>query len=45
MQDRLLKDFALKRSSEKWLVAWMLEKTAPKKDEPKKEQAKSDEKK
>ena len=50
MQDRLLKDFALKRTSEKWLVAWMLEKAAPKKeepkkDEPKKEQAKSDEKK
>ena len=50
MQDRLLKDFALKRSSEKWLVAWMLEKAAPKKeeqkkDEQKKEQAKSDEKK
>jgi len=45
MQDRLLKDFALKRSGEKWLVAWALEKAAPKKDEPKKEQAKSDEKK
>ena len=35
MQDRLLKDFALKRSSEKWLVAWALEKAAPKKEEPK----------
>ena len=35
MQDRLLKDFALKRSSEKWLIAWALEKSAPKKEEPK----------
>ena len=36
MQDRLFKDFALKRSSEKWLVAWTLEKAAAKKGDEKK---------
>ncbi len=43
MQDRLLKDFSMKRSSEKWLVAWALEKAAPKKAETKKEDAKTEE--
>ena len=47
MQDRLLKDFELKRSSEKWLIAWSLEKAAPKKEEskpePKKVESKKDE--
>jgi hypothetical protein len=51
MQDRLLKDFTLKRSGEKWLVAWALEKAAAKASEtkktepPKVEEKKAEEKK
>ena len=45
MQDRLLKDFELKRSSEKWLIAWSLEKAAPKKEESKPEPKKAESKK
>jgi len=45
MQDRLLKDFALKRNGEKWLVAWSLEKAAAKTNEPKKEDKKDEPKK
>ena len=32
MQERLQKDFGMKRASEKWLTAWSLEKSAPKKE-------------
>ncbi|MCE9529506.1 MAG: hypothetical protein K8R36_25940 [Planctomycetales bacterium] len=42
MEDRLIKDFGLKRCAEKWLVAWNLEKSAPK-AEPKKSDIKKDE--
>lgn len=50
MEDRLIKEFGLKRSGEKWLVAWNLEKatskkTEAKKDDPKKETPKAEEKK
>jgi len=45
MHERLVKDFGLKRTGEKWLVAWSLEKPAAKKPEPKKEEAKGEEKK
>ncbi|MFN0018906.1 MAG: hypothetical protein ACKVP0_11650 [Pirellulaceae bacterium] len=54
MEDRLVKEFGLKRSAEKWLVAWNLEKPAPraepkkgdlKKSEAKKEEPKVEEKK
>ncbi len=45
MEDRLIKEFGLKRSGEKWLVAWNLEKAAPKKPETKKEAPKAEEKK
>ncbi|HEX5035148.1 MAG TPA: hypothetical protein VFW62_11775, partial [bacterium] len=41
MQDRLVKDFALKRGGEKWMVAWSLEKSVAK-AEPKKEEPKPD---
>lgn len=34
MEDRLIKEFGLKRSAEKWLVAWNLEKATAKKAEP-----------
>jgi hypothetical protein len=37
MEDRLIKEFGLKRSAEKWLVAWNLEKATAKKSEAKKE--------
>ena len=50
MQDRLFKDFTLKRSGEKWLVAWALEKAAQtgetkKTEPPKVEEKKAEEKK
>lgn len=46
MQDRLFKDFTLKRNGEKWLVAWALEKAAPKTGDTKKpEPPKTEEKK
>jgi hypothetical protein len=40
MQDQLLQDFAMKRGSEKWLVAWGLEKAATKKAAPTPEEKK-----
>lgn len=37
MHERLVKEFGLTRSGEKWLVAWALDKSTAKKDEPKPE--------
>lgn len=40
MQERLQKDFGMKRAGEKWLTAWSLEKSAVKKEAVKKEEKK-----